>query len=92
MDLKEEVIWQRIRLKDERAFELFYKEHYRSFFLIACKYLKDPDQAEEIVNDVFLKIWEDSDKITIDSSLKSYMYKAIINRSINALNKNKTGI
>ena len=56
---------------------------------MSCKYLKDSAQAEEIVNDVFLKIWEDGDKIRIESSLKSYIYKAVINRSINALNKNK---
>ncbi len=56
---------------------------------MACKYLKDSTQAEEIVNDVFLKIWEDGNQIRIETSLKSYLYKAIINRCINALNKNK---
>jgi RNA polymerase sigma-70 factor, ECF subfamily len=89
MDLKEENIWKKIQQKDESAFERYYKEHYRSFFLMACKYLKDPVQAEEIVNDVFLKIWEDGDKMKIESSLKSYLYKSIINRSLNVLNKSK---
>ena len=56
---------------------------------MACKYLKDPTQAEEIVNDVFLKIWEEGENIKIETSLKSYIYKAVINRSINALKKNK---
>jgi len=89
MDSKEESIWRSIQQKDERTFETFYKEHYRNFFLMSCKYLKDPVLAEEIVNDVFIKIWEDGDKIKIESSLKSYIYKAIINRSINLLHKNK---
>jgi RNA polymerase sigma-70 factor (family 1) len=92
MDLKEEAIWRKIQRKDLRSFEEYYKEHYKSFFLISCKYLKDPSQAEEIVNDVFLKIWEDGNKITIETSLKSYIYKAIINRSINVFNKNKREI
>ena len=82
MDLKEENIWRNIQQKDVGTFERYYKEHYKSFFLMACKYLKDSDQAAELVNDVFLKIWEDADKIQIESSLKSYIYKAIINRSI----------
>ena len=89
MDLKEETIWKKIQQKDLGTFERYYKEHYKSFFLMACKYIKDTFQAEEIINDVFLKIWEDGGKISIDSSLKSYIYKAIINRCINALNKNK---
>ena len=88
MDLKEETIWKNIQQKDIETFERYYKEHYKSFFLMACKYIKDSAQAEEIVNDVFLKLWEDGDKMRIETSLKSYIYKAIINRSINALNKN----
>jgi RNA polymerase sigma-70 factor (family 1) len=89
MDLKEEAIWKNIQQKDEATFERFYKEHYKRFFLMSCKYLKDPTLAEEIVNDVFLKIWEDGDKMKIESSLTSYLYKAVINRSLNLLNKNK---
>ena len=89
MDLKEENIWSSIQKKDEPTFERYYKEHYRRFFLMSCKYLKDPTLAEEIVNDVFLKIWEDGDKMKIESSLKSYIYKAVINRSINMLNKTR---
>jgi RNA polymerase sigma-70 factor, ECF subfamily len=89
MDLKEEIIWKNIQQRDEVAFERYYKEHYKSFFLMSCKYLKDPAQAEEIVNDVFLKLWEDGDKMKIESSLKSYIYKAVINRSLNVLNKSK---
>lgn len=89
MDLKEEAIWSSIQKKDIEVFERYYKEHFKSFLLMASKYLKDPAQAEEIVNDVFLKIWEDGGKITIESSLKSYIYRAIINRSINVLNKSR---
>jgi RNA polymerase sigma-70 factor (ECF subfamily) len=89
MDVNEESIWRNIQKKDIGTFERFYKEHYRRFYLMSCKYLKDPAQAEEIVNDVFLKIWEDGGNIRIETSLKSYIYKAVINRSINALNKNK---
>lgn len=88
-DLKEDTIWKKIQQKDIGTFERYYKEYYKSFFVMACKYLKNPTLAEEIINDVFMKIWEDGEKITIDMSLKSYIYKAIINRSINALNKNK---
>lgn len=89
MDKKEENTWRKIQDKDEATFEHYYKEHYRSFFLMACKYLKDSSQAAEIVNDVFMKIWEDGDTIKIETSLKSYLYRSIINRSINALHKNK---
>jgi RNA polymerase sigma-70 factor (family 1) len=89
MDLKEETIWRKIQQKDIETFESYYKEHFKHFFLMARKYVKDSSQAEEIINDVFLKLWEDGEAITIESSLKSYIYKSVINRSLNFINKNK---
>lgn len=69
------------------VFESYYKEHFKEFFLVAHKYVKSVPVSQEIVNDVFVKIWEDAGNIMIDSSLKAYIYKAVVNRSINALNK-----
>lgn len=89
MNPDEAITWRAIQQKDGQVFENYYKEHYTYFFLGACKYLKDAGLAEEIVNDVFITIWEHAEKINIDSSLKSYIYRAVINRSLNALNKNK---
>lgn len=89
MNQDDESIWRNIQQKDIKTFESYYKEHYKSFFLIACKYLKDSTLAEEVVNDVFIKIWEDGSNISINISLKSYIYKAVINRSINILQKIK---
>jgi RNA polymerase sigma-70 factor (family 1) len=90
MDQNDEIIWKNIRQKNIKTFEAYYKNNFKPFYLMACKYLKDASLAEETVNDVFMKIWEDSNKITIEVSLKSYIYKAIINRSINLLQKQKT--
>lgn len=87
MNPTEEIIWQQIRERNMPVFESYYKEHFKAFFLVAHKYVKSIPVAQEIVNDVFLKIWEDAGSITIDTSLKAYIYKAVINRSINAFNK-----
>ena len=89
MELAEENIWKKIQQKNINVFERYYHEHYKSLFLLAIKYLRDSSQAEEIVNDVFLKIWDDGSKINIETSLKSYLYRSIINRCINLINKNK---
>lgn len=88
----EEIIWQQIRQKDVVVFEDYYKKNYKEFFLAAYKYVKDSVIAEEVVNDVFVKIWQDAEKILIESSLKGYIYRAVINTSINAMNKHKKEI
>jgi len=85
MSPEEELTWSRIQQKDRQVFDLYYEEHYSGFFLMACKYLRDPALSEEIVNDVFVKLWQDGKQIRIESSLKAYIYRAVINRSIDAL-------
>lgn len=87
MNPSEVIIWQQIRERHVAVFESYYKENFKSFFLVAYKYVKSVPVAQEIVNDVFLKIWEDAGSIVIESSLKAYIYKAVVNRSINTLNK-----
>jgi RNA polymerase sigma-70 factor (ECF subfamily) len=89
MNPDEEKIWRSIQGKDGQAFEKYYKVHYKSFFLAAFTYLKNTSLAEEIVNDVFVRLWEAATTIHIESSLKSYIYRAVINRSLNQLDKNK---
>jgi RNA polymerase sigma-70 factor (family 1) len=89
MNAGEEKIWRSIQQKDEQAFEQYYKEHYKIFFLAATAYLKDAGRAEEIVNDVFVRLWEAAATIQIESSLKAYIYRAVINRSLNELDKTK---
>jgi len=89
MNPEEEKIWRSIQQKDPKAFERYYKEQYKYFFLAAFKYLKDPGLAAGIINDVFVKLWETAAAIRIESSLRSYIYRAVINRSLNELNKNK---
>jgi RNA polymerase sigma-70 factor (ECF subfamily) len=77
MTPEESAIWIRIQQKDIRAFEQFYQSAYKRFFLMAFQYLKDADTSQEVVNDVFMKLWEDGAKITIEKSLVSYMYRAL---------------
>jgi RNA polymerase sigma-70 factor (family 1) len=89
MNTDEEKIWKSIQQKNEEAFEYYYKLHYKIFFLAAFGYLKDARVAEEIVNDVFVRLWEAAESIQIESSLKAYIYRAVINRSLNELNKTK---
>lgn len=89
MTPEEDQIWRSIQGKDRRVFEQYYKDHYRLFFLAAIRYLGDPRLAQETVNDVFVTLWEQADRVVIQSSLKAYLHRSVINRSLNLLDKNK---
>ena len=89
MNPQEETTWEGIRRKDGQVFERYYKEQFKTFFLAAYTYVKDTGLAEEIVNDVFMRIWEGAGMIVIETSLKSYIYRAVVNRSLNELEKKR---
>lgn len=84
-----DLIAERIRLGDEQAFELFFRKHYTSLCCFANKFLNDPNEAQNIAQEVFAKIWETRKDIDPDDSLKSYMFKAAQNLSLNKLTRNK---
>lgn len=64
-------------------YETVYKRFFNPLYLYACTILKEEAQAEEIVQNVFLKIWERKEKINIEMSLKAYLYKCVYNDSLN---------
>ncbi|MCX3265847.1 RNA polymerase sigma-70 factor [Pedobacter agri] len=70
-------------------FTRFYTSYFQKLLLASDKYLKDVYAAEELVQDVFLKIWENPYQLVEVKSLKSYLYRAVINASINHLNRQK---
>lgn len=72
------------------AFTQFYTQFFRKLLLVSDKHVKDIYVAEEIVQDVFLKIWESPARLEEIKSIKSYLYRTVINASINHVNRQKT--
>ncbi|MBR9859732.1 RNA polymerase sigma-70 factor [bacterium] len=75
--------------QDLIPFEQFYKKFHPSLMAFAMYYLKIQADAQEVVNDVFLNVWDKRDDLILDDSLKSYLFQATKNRAINHLKKNK---
>lgn len=67
------------------AYELIFRRYYVSLCGFAMRFLQQPDPAEEIVQNIFLKLWEKREELSIDSSLKSYLFRAVYNSCNNHL-------
>jgi RNA polymerase sigma-70 factor (family 1) len=67
------------------AFEMLFKTFYQPLCRYATSFLKDPDDAEEIVQAAFIGFWEKRETISIDTSVKSYLYRAVRNSCLNEL-------
>jgi RNA polymerase sigma-70 factor (family 1) len=89
MNPEEDKTWQAIQAKDRQVFERYYKEQFKFFYLAAFQYLKDAGRAQEAVNDVMVRLWQEADRIVIRSSFRAYVYRAVVNRCLNELDKTK---
>lgn len=71
------------------AFTDFYSHHFRKLILVSDKYVQSIPAAEEIVQDVFLKIWEEKELLSEIKSISAYLYRSVVNSSINFVNRQK---
>ncbi|SHM79678.1 RNA polymerase sigma-70 factor [Mucilaginibacter sp. OK098] len=74
---------------NEVVFEHLFKKHFRELHAYGFSLLKDWDVAEEIVQGMFLKLWERNEAVQIRTSIKSYLYKSVYHDSLNYLRGQK---
>lgn len=89
MDLQQETIGALLVNRDEATFEQVFKTHFKNLHAYACSYVGDEADAEEIVQQVFFKLWERAENISINSSVAAYLYRAVHNESLNHLKHKK---
>ena len=82
-------ILEKIRSKDIFAFEKFYKQYFKRYYIVAFKYTKLHEASQEIVHDTFLKIWNNASVLKITVSLESYVYRSVINACLNYIKREK---
>ena len=64
---------------DVQAFDRLFGNYAKRLYAFGFKYLRSKEDAEGLVQDVFLKIWENRKKLDKDSSLKSYLFTIAYN-------------
>lgn len=70
-------------------FEQVFKEHFKRLHAYASTILKDADDAEEMVQNVFFKLWEKREKLEELQSVAAYLYRAVHNECMNFLKHEK---
>jgi RNA polymerase sigma-70 factor (family 1) len=82
-------IAERIQRGDVEAFSLLFRRQYEPLCSFAHRFVADFDAAEGIVQDVFVRMWETREKVSIHTSLKSYLFTAVRNSCLNQIKHGK---
>src|SRR4030042_4949937 len=82
-------IIRRIRQGDTGQFESLFRSSYVSLVRYAKTFVKDHDTAEEIVQDLFFRVWHDKKNLKIETSLNGYLFRAVHNRCLHLIEHKK---
>ena len=78
-------IWPEVKKGSEKAFHTFYTLLFSNLIKYVRQIVKDVLLAEDIVQEIFVKIWRDRDSINIIGSVQTYIYKMAHHAAINKL-------
>lgn len=77
----------RIRNDNKDAFKLLYERYNKKLYYFSLRYLGDNEEAEELVQSVFINIWEHRESLDATMSVKNYIYRSAVNYIYNYLKK-----
>lgn len=80
----DENLWKSITMDDSRAFAELYNRYWKKLYKTALFYLKDPEIAQQVLNDVFVVLWNRRQHLKIESfsnylfiTTKHHVFKAL---------------
>ena len=72
-----------------KSFELLFRSYYKPLVIYSKRIVIDEDDANEVVQDIFMKLWEKRKKLEIRSTVNSYLYRSVYNNSLQLLKRKK---
>ena len=87
--IEEKVLIQRLMDGDQTAFELLFRFYYPGLVVFARNLVFDNAEAEEIVQDFFVHLWNNRKKVQHSLTLKNYLFVSVKNRAFNFLKREK---
>lgn len=87
--IKEEHLFKLIKAGEHTAFALLFHQFKEVLYRHAFQILRDMDDTEDIIQELFTEIWEKRMQLPEDANVSSYLYRATRNKVLNKLNRDK---
>ena len=92
MELSDNELTGQLKANDESAFETLFRRYYRYLYNIASQYVKDPDLAEDALQEVYLKLWTNRAQLDDSQSVRNYLATAMRHQVLNTIRNEKRAI
>jgi RNA polymerase sigma-70 factor (family 1) len=84
-----DILLQKIQNGDQNGFKEFYHMQFFKLYQFAFSFVHSKEIAEEIVNDVFLSLWQKRNTLNTINNIQVYLFVLVKNASLNHLRKNR---
>jgi len=78
-----------VKSGDSFAFSEIYNRYWEVLFRHAYRLIKDKDLAKDIVQEVFVSLWDKIEELDLQFSVNAYLYKSVRNKILNLIEKDK---
>ncbi|MEP1095353.1 MAG: RNA polymerase sigma-70 factor [Cyclobacteriaceae bacterium] len=85
MSFDRNIVIRNLRKGDENSFSIVFEEFHKPLVKFANSYLYDLAESQDLVQGVFVKIWEKCETLTIDGSIDAYLFTTVKNCCLNRL-------
>lgn len=90
MDLRDDKeLYEKLKQGDGPAFKVLFQKFYAPLCHYAYQLLHDNEMAEETVQELFVHVWEKRASLTIETSVKHYLFRSVRNQCLNQLEHQK---
>lgn len=86
-DLQESILVVDLKNDNQEAFKVLFNRYNKKLYYFALSYLDDSAEAEEVVQSVFVSLWEKRYSLNETMSVKNFIYKSTVNACYNFLKK-----
>jgi RNA polymerase sigma-70 factor (family 1) len=91
LPLTDEALMRLLKENDHLALQTLFNRHYKSLCQFCAVYTNNTEAAEEIIADLFIKLWDNRDAVAI-LNVKSYLFISAKNLSLNFIHKKKAPV
>ncbi len=82
-------LMQQIKAGDNSAYDTLFRKYYSYLCMVVLRMTHSKEQAEDIVQEVFLDLWRKKEQIEINSAVKAYLHRSVVNKTLNKIRDKK---
>jgi len=85
MQIEDKILFNEIKNRNLKVYEALFNNYYPRLVRFAEGYIFDKQACEDIVQNLFINFWENTENINLDLSVKAYFFQSVKNRCLNHL-------